>query len=136
MEKKIIDKLINEIRDRLDILESVTSPTAYKKDVEDRLKFVNEGVEKFRPTLSNRTINSLVINDVDTIGDLIGCSKKHVSSFRSLGKASIHEINELLLSHFKVEMDDNKGIDVNKYIKTGKIELKEEQRKLRREGKY
>lgn len=126
MEKseEVISKLINEIRDRLDILESMASSfNAYEGEVEARSKNVNTKIIG-SDILSVRTSNSLRNAGIYSVGDLMECSLEKISSCKNIGKVAIREINDFLYACFEVNLD--KGIDVDKYIKTGKIELKEE----------
>lgn len=126
MEKseEVISKLINEIRDRLDILESIASSfNDYEGEIEARSKNVNTKIIG-SDILSVRTSNSLRNAGIYSVGDLMECSLEKISSCKNIGKVAIREINDFLYACFEVNLD--KGIDVDKYIKTGKIELKEE----------
>lgn len=46
--------------------------------------------------LSSRALNSLQRNDINTIGQLLECTKKQLLSFRGLGSTALDDINERL----------------------------------------
>lgn len=125
--EKIIKKLIEEIRDRLDILESMTSPVSCKNNIDERFKILNTKIGDV--DLSARAKNGLKTIGVNNVKDLLECSARDISYIRNIGKLTSFEIKTFIFDLCGFRMNYDKGIDTEKFLKTGKILFLEKERK-------
>lgn len=125
--EKIIKKLIKEIKDRLDILESMTSPVSCKNNIDERFKILNTKIEDV--DLSTRAKNGLKTIGVNNVKDLLECSVLDIAYIRNIGKLTSYEIKTFIFDLCGFRMNYDKGIDTEKFLKTGEILFLEKGRK-------
>jgi DNA-directed RNA polymerase alpha subunit len=83
------------------VLEAFNTIEKYKKQEEQQIKEIAAQSDKRSVTilgLNKRELNALSDNRIYTIGELLDLDRQHLKRFRNLGKKSIRNINEKLIS--------------------------------------
>jgi hypothetical protein len=85
------EKLKQENRELKNILDNLKFPYSSKGDI------LNKKIRDSK--ISSRLKNSLIYNDVETLGDVISYTKRDYLKFRNLGKNSLFELESFLNEH-------------------------------------